>query len=91
MVGRNNRSPEDLAKTMLNETLLLKYFWVDAVNTTSYILNRVLIRLILKKTTYELFKGRRFVLESSKGFCCKCFILNNGKEKLGKIYSKIDE
>ena len=58
VIERKNRSPEELARTMLNETLLSKYFWVDAVNTTSYVLNRVLIRHILKKSPYELFKGK---------------------------------
>jgi len=75
---------------MLNETSLPKYFWADVVNTTSYVLNCVLIRLILKKTSYELFKGRRPVLTHLKVFGCKCFILNNGKEQLGKFYAKAD-
>jgi len=43
----------------LNETNLPKYFWADAINTGCYVLNRVLIRPILKKTPYELFKGRK--------------------------------
>jgi len=48
-----------LARTMINENSLPKYFWANVVNTTCYMLNRVLIRPILKKTPYELFKGRR--------------------------------
>jgi len=51
----------------------------------------VLIRPILKKTPYELFKGRRPVLSHLKVFGCKCFILNNGKESLGKFDVKADE
>jgi len=51
----------------------------------------VLIRPILKKTPYELFKGRRSVLSHLKVFGCKCFILNNGKESLGKFDAKADE
>jgi len=51
----------------------------------------VLIRPILKKTPYELFKGRRHVLSHLKVFRCKCFILNNGKESLGKFEAKADE
>jgi len=45
----------------------------------------------LKKTLYELFKGRRPVLSHLKLFGCKCFILNNGKESLGKFDAKADE
>ena len=51
----------------------------------------MLIRPILKKTPYELFKGRRSVLSHLKVFGCKCFILNNGKESLGKFDAKADE
>jgi len=51
----------------------------------------VLIRPILKKTPCELLKGRRSVLNHLKVFGCKCFILNNGKEQLGKFDAKADE
>ena len=51
----------------------------------------MLIRPILKKTPYELFKGRRPILSHLKVFGCKCFILNNGKESLGKFDAKADE
>ena len=51
----------------------------------------MLIRPILKKTPYELLKGRRYVLSHLKVFGCKCFILNNGKESLGKFDAKANE
>jgi len=91
VVQRKNRSLEELARTMLNENSLPKYCWTDAINTACYVLNRVLIRSILKKTPYELFKGRRPVLSHLKVFGCKFFILNNGKESLGKFDAKVDE
>jgi len=91
VVERKNRSLEELARTLLNETELPKYFWADAISTTCYVLNRVLIRQILKKTPYELFKGRKPNASHIKGFGCKCFILNNGKDNLGKFDSKADE
>jgi len=80
VVERKNRPLEELARTMLNETELPKYFWADVVSTTCYVLNRVLIRPILKKTPYELFKGRKPNVSHLKVFGCKCFILNNGKK-----------
>lgn len=76
---------------MINETNLPKYFWVDVVNTACYVLNRVLIRPILKKTPYELYKGRKPNISHLRVFGCKCFILNNGKENLGKFDAKADE
>jgi len=91
VVERKNRSLEKLARTMLNENSLPKYFWADAVNTASYVLNRVLIRPIYKKTPYKLFQGRRPILSHLKVFRCKCFILNNGKKSLGKFDAKANE
>ena len=82
---------EELVRTMLNEYNVPKYFWVDVVSTTCYVLNRMLIRPILKITPYELFKGRKPNGAHLKIFGCTCFILNNGKENLGKFDSKVDE
>jgi len=45
----------------------------------------------MKKTSYELFKGRKPNISHLKVFGCKCFILNNGKDNLGKFDSKTDE
>jgi len=59
VVEMKNRSLEELVRTMLNESNLPKYFWVDAIYTASYVLNRTLIRPILKKIPYELYRGRK--------------------------------
>jgi len=91
VVKRKNKSLEELVRTILNETSLPKYFWGYAMSTTFYVLNRVLIRPILKKTPYELFKGKKPNISHLKVFGCKCFILNNGKDNLGKFDSKADE
>ena len=45
-----------MARTMLNESNVEDYFWVEAINTSCYILNRVSIRKVLNKTPYELWK-----------------------------------
>jgi len=90
-VERKNRSLEELARTLLNATDLPKYLWADAVSTTCYVLNKVLIRPILKKTPYKLFKGRKPNISHLKVFGCKCFILNNEKNNLGKFDPKEDE
>lgn len=76
---------------MINEHRLPEYFWDDAINTTCYVLNRILIRPILNKTPYELLKGRKPNISHFHVFGCKCFVLNNGKENLGKFDSKADE
>ena len=91
VVERKNRILEELGRTMINEHHLLKYFWADAINTTCYVLNRVLIRPTLNKTPYEILKGRKPNISHLHVFGCKCFVLNNGKENLGKFDSKADK
>jgi len=91
VVERKNRSLEELVRTMLNESKLPKYLWTNAVYTAGYVLNRTLIRPILKKTPYEMYKGRKPCVGHLRVFECKCFILNNGKYNLGKFDGKSDE
>ena len=78
-----------MTRTMLNENNLPKYFWAEAVNTSCYVLNRVLLRPILKKTLYELWKNKKPIIIYFKVFGCKCFILNT-KYNLGKFDAKSD-
>nr|KYP74052.1 Copia protein [Cajanus cajan] len=88
---RKYRSLEELARTMLNETKLPKYFWADAISTACHVLNKVLIRPFLKRTPYEIYNGRKPNISYFRVFGCKCFVLNNGKEQLGKFDAKADE
>ena len=61
----------------------------EAVNTSCYVLNRVLLRPILKKTPYELWKNKKPNISYFKFFGSKCFILNI-KDNLGKFDAKSD-
>ena len=88
MVERKNISLEELARTILSESSLPKYFWADVVSTACYVMNRVLVRPILKKTPYELLNGRNPNIGHLKVFGSKCYILNNGKEHLRKFDEK---
>ena len=79
-----------MARTMLCENNLPKYFWGEAINTSCYVINRVSIRPMLLKTPYELYKGRKNI-SHLRSFDCKCFILNNEKHLIGKMDAKSDE
>jgi len=70
VVERKNRFLEELARTLLSESSLPKYFWVDVVRTSCYVMNRVFISPILKKTPYELFNGRKPNISHLKVFGC---------------------
>ena len=52
------------------------------VNTACYVQNRIYIRLLLNKTAYELFKGRKPNISYFHQFGCTCYVLNN------KVYLK---
>ena len=54
-------------------------------------MNRVHVRSILKRTPYELWKGRLPNILHLHTFRCKCFVHNNGKETLEKFNAKSDE
>jgi len=77
VVERNNRSLQEMARTMIHENNLAKYFWAEAVNTACYVQNRIYIKPMLNKTAYELFKGRKPNISYFHQFGCTCYILNN--------------
>jgi len=91
VVERKNRTLEDMTRTMLIGSGLARNFWAEALNTACYIINRCMIRPILNKTSYELFKGRKANIMHLRIFGCKCFVHNNGKDALGKFDHKSDE
>ena len=75
---------------MLNEFKTPKSFWAEAVNTACYVINRVLIIPILKKTPFELWFETKPKVGYFKFFGCKVFILNT-KDNFDKFYAKSDE
>ncbi|GJT36330.1 retrovirus-related pol polyprotein from transposon TNT 1-94 [Tanacetum coccineum] len=68
VVERKNRTLQEMSRTMLNEQSLPQKFWCNAVDTSTYILNRILIRAILGKTPYELLRGRKPTLDYFRVF-----------------------
>jgi hypothetical protein len=90
VVERKNRSLQEMTRTMLNEQTIPQKFWCHAVDTSTYILNRVSIRRILGKTPYELLRGRKTNIGYFRVFGSKCFILNT-KDYLTKFDPKAYE
>jgi transposase InsO family protein len=58
VVERKNRTLLDMARTMLEEYKTSDRFWVEAINTACYAINRPYLHRILKKTLYELQRSR---------------------------------
>ncbi|GJR46798.1 retrovirus-related pol polyprotein from transposon TNT 1-94 [Tanacetum coccineum] len=64
VVERKNRTLQKMSRTMLNEQSLPQKFWCNVVDTSTYILNRILIRAIIGKTPYELLREPKNVNEA---------------------------
>lgn len=84
-------SLEELVRTVLNKTSLSKYFWVDVLSISYYLINRFSIIHILKLTPYEIYKEVKLSISHLHVLGCKYFVLNNIKNNFGKFDAKVDE
>jgi hypothetical protein len=75
VVERKNRTLLDMIRTMLDEYKTPDQFWVEAINTACYSINRLYLHWILKKTSYELLSGKNPNVSYFRFFGSKCFIL----------------
>jgi hypothetical protein len=75
VVERKNITLLDMARTMLDEYKTPDRFWVEAINTACYSINRLYLHLILKKISYELLTGKKPNVSYFRVFGSKCFIL----------------
>ncbi|GJS62993.1 putative ribonuclease H-like domain-containing protein [Tanacetum coccineum] len=78
------------ARTMLADSKFPTTFWAEAVNTASYVQNKVLVIKPQNKTPYELFLSRKPVLSFMRPFGCPVIILNT-IDNLGKFDGNADE
>lgn len=90
--SRSDRSNRSVRSDFENhgENSLPKHFWAEAVNTACSVQNRVLIRPMIEKTPYELWRGRRPNIAYFHPFGCECYVLNT-KDQFGKFDSKVDK
>ena len=79
-----------MTHVMLHNKKLPKSFWEEAVNTACHTLNRVYFRLDSKKTPYELWRGKKPVVQYFRIFGSDCYILRDRKN-LEKFDAKSDK
>nr|GEV91461.1 retrovirus-related Pol polyprotein from transposon TNT 1-94 [Tanacetum cinerariifolium] len=87
---RRNRTLTEAARTMLADSKLPTTFWVEAVNTACYVLNRALVTKPHNKVSYELIRGRSPLIDFMKPFGYPVTILNT-RDNLGKFEGKADK
>nr|GEX26575.1 putative ribonuclease H-like domain-containing protein [Tanacetum cinerariifolium] len=83
-----NKTLIEAARTMLVDYKLLTTFWAKVVNTSCYVLNRVLVIKPHNKTPYELIPRIPLLIDFMKPFR---FTILNTKDHLGKFDGKADE
>ncbi|GJU34678.1 putative ribonuclease H-like domain-containing protein [Tanacetum coccineum] len=84
---RKNRTLTEATRTMLADSLLPITFWTEAVSTTCYVENRVLVTKPHNKTPYELLHDRLPSISFMRPFGCPVTILNT-LDPLGKFDEK---
>ena len=90
VVEKKNRAIQKMARAMLHNKDVARKLWGEAVNTTCHMINMVYFRPGTKKTSYELWKGRKPNVKYFKIFGSTCFILKD-RENVGKFDSRSDE
>ncbi|KAI3751321.1 hypothetical protein L2E82_22388 [Cichorium intybus] len=86
---RRNITLIDVARTMLCDSKLPVIFWAEAINTTCYVQNRVIINKPQMKTPYEILYGRKPNVSHFRTFGCPCILLH--LEATPKFNSKADD
>ncbi|GKB12198.1 retrovirus-related pol polyprotein from transposon TNT 1-94 [Tanacetum coccineum] len=87
---RKNKTLIEAARTMLNGSVLSKYFWTEAVRIACYTQNRSIIFKRHDKTPYEIFRERIPDINYFHVFGCPMFI-HNHKDHLGKFDVKAND
>ncbi|XP_070022465.1 uncharacterized protein [Nicotiana sylvestris] len=72
-------------------SLLNKLIQKDLIRGYPCQSSKCMIRSLLNKTPYELMNGRKPKRTHLRTFGCKCYVLNNGKDQLGKFDAKSDK
>jgi len=73
-VERKNRTVQEMARIMLNDSKVSYIFWKEVIHISFHILNIGLLRTNSDKKPYELWKGRLATINYFKVFGRKCYI-----------------
>nr|GEY50599.1 hypothetical protein [Tanacetum cinerariifolium] len=90
VADQKNRTLIEAARSMLADSKLPTMFWIEAVSTACYVLNRVSITNPQNKTPYELLSGKVPNIRYLKPFGCQVTILNTS-DHLGKFEGKAND
>jgi hypothetical protein len=75
VMKHKNRTLVEMARTMLDEHMIPRHFWAEAINTACYILNRIFLHSLLNLTPFELCFRCQPSVSHLRPFGYKYFIL----------------
>ncbi|GJR15160.1 retrovirus-related pol polyprotein from transposon TNT 1-94 [Tanacetum coccineum] len=84
IVERTHHKLRKMSRAMLDEQSIPQNFWCNALDTATYIFNRVYIRKFINKTPCKILRDRKPSIEYFRVFGYKVYILNP-KEHLTKF------
>ena len=90
VVERMNRTVQQMARAMLDESGTPATLWGEAAFTVVTILNQENVRVNRTQTPHELWYGKTPTIKYFKVFGSKCYIKRTD-EKLGKFEPRADE
>ena len=90
VIERKNRVIQEMARAMLHIKDVDRNLWGKAVNTTCNTVDKVYFRPGTKKTSYELWNGRKPNVKYFRIFGSTCFILKD-RDNVGKFDSRSRE
>nr|GFA14244.1 integrase, catalytic region, zinc finger, CCHC-type, peptidase aspartic, catalytic [Tanacetum cinerariifolium] len=89
VVERRNRTLVKAVRTMLSFANLPLFLWAEAIATTCFTQNHLIIHKHFDKTPYELMNKRKPNIRFFRVFGCRCYLLND-YEDVGKLKEKRD-
>nr|GFB53773.1 retrovirus-related Pol polyprotein from transposon TNT 1-94 [Tanacetum cinerariifolium] len=89
VVERRNRTLVEAARTMLTFANPPLFLWAEAITTTFFTQNHLIIHKRFDKNPYKLMNKRKPNIKFFRVFGCRCYLLNDYKD-VGKLKAKGD-
>nr|GEZ75826.1 hypothetical protein [Tanacetum cinerariifolium] len=89
VVERRNRTLVEVARTMLSAAKVPLFFWAEAIATTCFTQNRLLVIPRHEKTPYHIINDQKPSVKLFLIFGSLCYIIRDG-ENLDKMKEKAD-
>ena len=70
---------------------LPQHFWAEAVNIAYYVMNKMLLRPLINKTSYKFHKSKKPNVLHFHIFECPCYIQKHEKDIDGNVDTKADK